>query len=123
MRKQGKRLNDLTPRQRHGLRIKVKKIRYALDFFRGLYSDRCKKELAVLSDHLKQIQSVLGSLNDFMAHRQLATKAALTAPPANRRAQAFASGFIVGREREAAQNLMREAAKELRRLRRLNAAA
>lgn len=118
-RKQGKRLNDLDPRQRHKLRIKIKKIRYAVDFFRSLYNQRDRKQLAGLSDRLKQIQSALGSLNDFMAHRELATEAALTAPPANRRAQAFASGFIVGREREAAHGLMKDAEKELHRLHRL----
>lgn len=118
-RKQGKRLDDLDPMQRHKLRIKIKKIRYAVDFFKSLYSDRDQKELAGLADRLKQIQSALGSLNDFMAHRELATEAALAAPPANRRAQAFASGVIVGHEREAARELMRDASKELHRLHRL----
>lgn len=120
-RKQGKRLNDLEPIERHKLRIRIKKIRYAAEFFASLYADRDRKELAALSDRLKQIQSALGSLNDFMAHRELATEAALTAPPAHRRAQAFASGVIVGHEREAADGLMKDAAKELHRLRRLRA--
>ncbi|WP_314949303.1 CHAD domain-containing protein [Bradyrhizobium cosmicum] len=120
-RKQGKRLNDLDPMQRHKLRIRIKKIRYAAEFFKSLYSHRDQKELADLSDRLKQIQSALGSLNDFMAHRELATEAALTAPPSNRRAQAFASGFIVGQEREAADGLIKDAAKQLHRLRRLRA--
>lgn len=116
-RKQGKRLDDLDPRQRHKLRINVKKIRYAVDFFKSLYRNRDQKKLADLSDRLKLVQSALGTLNDFMAHRELATEAALQAPHANRRAQAFASGFIVGREREAAHGLMKEAAKQLHRLR------
>ncbi|MBH5402573.1 CHAD domain-containing protein [Bradyrhizobium sp. CNPSo 4010] len=120
-RKQGKRLNDLDPMQRHKLRIRIKKIRYAVDFFESLYSDGDQKELAALSDRLKRIQSALGSLNDFMAHRELATEAALTAPPAHRRAQAFAAGIIVGAERKAADGLMKDAAKELHRLRRLRA--
>ncbi|QOG18015.1 MULTISPECIES: CYTH and CHAD domain-containing protein [Bradyrhizobium] len=122
VRKQGKHLDDLDPTQRHKLRIKVKKIRYAVDFLGSLYSDRDRKQLTSLSGSLKQIQSALGSLNDFMAHRELATEAALAAPPANRRAQAFASGFIVGREREAANGLMKDAAKELHRLHRLRVA-
>lgn len=121
-RKQGKRLNDLEPIQRHKLRIKIKKIRYAVDFFGSLYSDNDQKELADLSDRLKQIQSALGSLNDFMAHRKMATDAALTAPVSNRRAQAFTSGVIVGQERETADGLMKDAAKELHQLHRLHAA-
>ena len=118
-RKQGKHLGDLDPVQRHKLRIKIKKIRYAVDFFRGLYRDRDQKALADQSDRLKQIQSALGYLNDFMTHRNLATEAALEAPRANRRAQAFASGFIVGQEREAANGLMKDASRELHRLHRL----
>lgn len=119
VRKQGKPLTDLDPQQRHKLRINVKKIRYAVDFFKSLYRDRDQNELTDFSDRLKQLQSALGSLNDFMAHRELATEAALTAPPANRRALAFTSGFVVGREREAAHGLLRNAAKELHRLHRL----
>lgn len=119
-RKQGKQLSDLDPGQRHKLRIRIKKIRYAIDFYASLYRDRDQSELTGLSDRLKRIQSALGSLNDFMAHRALATEAALTAPPANRRAQAFGAGFIVGQEREAAQDLIEDASRELRRLRRLN---
>jgi inorganic triphosphatase YgiF len=120
--KQGKHLSDLDPTQRHKLRIRIKKIRYAVDFFESLYRARDRKALADLSDGLKQIQSALGSLNDFMAHRELATEAALTAPPQNRRAQAFASGVIVGQEREAADGLMKDAAKALHRLRPLRVA-
>lgn len=119
VRKQGKRLNDLDPQQRHKLRIRVKKLRYGVDFFKGLYRDRDQNDLADFSERLKQLQSALGSLNDFTAHRELATEAALTAPVANRRAQAFASGFIVGQEREAAHGLLKNAAKELHRLHRL----
>ena len=66
-RKQGKRLSELSPRQRHKLRIKIKKIRYALDFFERLYADSDRKEIAQLSSRLKKIQSALGALNDFMA--------------------------------------------------------
>ena len=118
-RKQGKRLQELDPPQRHKLRIRIKKIRYAVEFFKSLYAHSDHKELAGLSDRLKRIQSALGSLNDFMAHREMGTNAALNAPRANRRAQAFVSGFVVGREREAATGLMKAASREIGRLRRL----
>ena len=39
-RKEGRHLNQLSPRERHKLRIKIKKIRYALDFFRNLYPSK-----------------------------------------------------------------------------------
>ena len=120
-RKQGKRLNELPPRQRHKLRIKIKKIRYAMDFFECLYADSDHEEIEQLSSRLKKVQSALGALNDFMAHRKIATKAALAAPQANRRAQAFASGFLVGQEHEAASGLLKAACNELQRLRSLTA--
>ncbi|WP_420965900.1 CHAD domain-containing protein [Bradyrhizobium sp. B120] len=119
VRKQGKRLQELDPTQRHKLRIRIKKIRYAVEFFKSLYAHSDHKELAGLSDRLKRIQSALGSLNDFLAHREMGTKAALNAPRANRRAQAFVSGFVVGREREAARGLMKAASREIGQLRRL----
>jgi inorganic triphosphatase YgiF len=120
-RKQGKRLTELSPRQRHKLRIKIKKIHYAIDFFECLYADSDNKEIAQLSSRLKTVQSALGALNDFMAHRKIAMEAALDAPQANRRAQAFASGFLVGQEQEAARGLLKAAHNELRRLRPLTA--
>jgi inorganic triphosphatase YgiF len=121
VRKQGKRLNELSSRQRHKLRIKIKKIRYALDFFESLYTDSDRKEIARLSSRLEKVQSALGALNDFMAHRKMATEAALVAPQANRRAQAFASGILVGQEREAASGLLNSAYDDLQRLGRLTA--
>jgi triphosphatase len=120
-RKQGKRLNKLAPPQRHQLRIRIKKIRYALEFFERLYADGDRKEIAQLSRRLKKIQSALGSLNDFVAHQKIATEAALAAPQANRRAQAFASGFLVGQEHEAASDLLKVACNELQHLHPLTA--
>jgi inorganic triphosphatase YgiF len=120
-RRQGKRLNAFSPRRRHKVRIRIKKIRYALGFFESLYADGDRREIARLSSRLKKVQSALGALNDFMAHRKLATNAALAAPQANRRAQAFASGFLVGEEFEAASGLMEAARHELSRLHPLNA--
>ena len=116
VRKEGERLAELSARERHKLRIKVKKIRYAGDFFESLFSRRRRKALARLSRHLKKIQGALGSLNDFAAHRQMATDAALQAPPQNRRARAFAAGVIVGREDETAKPLLKKAGKEFGKL-------
>jgi inorganic triphosphatase YgiF len=115
-RKQGRRLEELSSAERHKLRIKIKKIRYALEFFESLYADKDRKQLARLGMRLKEIQSALGALNDARAHREMAEKAALAAPPQNRRARAFTSGILVGEEREAAKGLSRAAYRELRKL-------
>jgi hypothetical protein len=90
-------------------------------FFESLFrSKRERKVLARLSTHSKKIQDALGSLNDFIADRKMAAEAALQAPPQNRRALAFASGIIVGREDEQTRLLMKAAAKELRAFRQLS---
>lgn len=120
-RKQGKRLNKLAPPERHKLRIRIKKIRYSLEFFERLYADGDRKEIEQLSRRVKRIQSALGSLNDFVAHQEMATKAALAAPQANRRAQAFASGFLVGQEHEAVSDLLKSVCHELQHLHPLTA--
>jgi hypothetical protein len=68
----------------------------------------------------RKIQDALGSLNDFIADRKMAAEAALQAPPQDRRARAYVSGIIVGREDEQARPLMKAATKELRALRHLS---
>src|SRR5262249_51138843 len=97
-RKQGRRIEEMPQPERHKLRIRIKKIRYAVEFFEGLFSKREQKELARLSRHLKKTQDALGRLNDFTAHRRMAVDAALKAPPQDRRARAFVSGVVYGRE-------------------------
>jgi CHAD domain-containing protein len=70
---------------------------------------------------LKKIQDALGSLNDLVAHQKLAADVALKAPPQNRRARAFVSGVVLGREAEAVKPLLKVAIKEVRELHRANA--
>jgi hypothetical protein len=66
---------------------------------------------------LKKIQDALGSLNDYISHQKMAADVALKAPAQNRRARAFASGIILGREDEAVKPLMKAAIKEVHELR------
>jgi triphosphatase len=117
VKKQGRELDKLAPHARHRLRIKIKKLRYAVEFFESLYPSSAQAELKRLSNRLKKIQDALGALNDFVAHRELALDAALHAPRRNRRARAFASGQLVGREQEISRTLVKEASKEFRQLR------
>jgi inorganic triphosphatase YgiF len=117
VRKDGRDLDKMSPLARHRLRIRVKKIRYAVEFFETLFpSKREKKQLARLSRHLKKIQDALGALNDFVAHREMVVDTALRASRQPRRALAFASGVVLGREDQAVRPLMKVAAKEVRAL-------
>jgi CHAD domain-containing protein len=115
--KDGKHLDRLSPGERHKLRIKAKKIRYALEFFDSLFpGKRDQKEVARLSGKLKAIQSALGSLNDLAAHREMTEEAALHAPPTHRRARAFMAGVVLGKEEEATKPVLKTAARAIKHL-------
>jgi triphosphatase len=116
-RKHGRHLADLSAVERHKLRIRIKKIRYALEFFRNLYPARAQGGLDRLSNQLRKIQDALGALNDFIAHREIAVDAALHAPRNNGRAGAFATGLLVSQEKEASKGLLKAAGKAMRHLR------
>lgn len=117
VRKNGRDLDEMSPLARHRLRIRVKKIRYAVEFFETLFpSKREKKQLARLSGHLKKLQDALGALNDFVAHREMVVDAVLKASRQHRRTLAFAFGVVLGREDQAVRPLMKVAAKEVRAL-------
>ena len=67
--KQGERFESLTAEQRHALRIRIKELRYALDFFASLYPTPAVKAYATA---LADLQGSLGILNDIaVAHRLL----------------------------------------------------
>jgi CHAD domain-containing protein len=57
--KLGRRMDRLDDRQLHRLRIRIKKLRYAAEFFRGLFSG-IGKRLA----RLRKLQDTLGAIND-----------------------------------------------------------
>ncbi|MET0744309.1 MAG: CHAD domain-containing protein [Microvirga sp.] len=65
IRKRGKHLKGLAPEERHQVRIDIKKLRYASEFFTGLYrrhGARKKQKHAVAV--LEHLQERLGDLND-----------------------------------------------------------
>jgi inorganic triphosphatase YgiF len=115
--KDGEHLDALSARERHKLRIKIKKLRYGLEFFDSLIKGkRDRKQAAKLSKKLKALQGALGSLNDLAAHRDMVRDAALHAPLRHRRARAFVAGLILGREDEASKPVLKAAARAIRRL-------
>ncbi len=91
VRKRGRKLEQLDPAARHKLRIRAKRLRYAVEFFAAL-SDHPKREARFLAT-LKAMQDQLGELNDIAVGRaRLLTDAALKDP-----AVAFTAGRAVGR--------------------------
>jgi len=77
--KHGKRLDDLSDEQRHRLRIRIKKLRYALKAFRSLFPKR--KRARRYPRLLASLQDALGSLNDQAVTSGLLDRLASDATP------------------------------------------
>ena len=61
-------LEKLDAAHRHKLRIAIKKLRYAMEFFDTLFAVR-KKERKALSKVLEKLQTAMGKLNDIRVQR------------------------------------------------------
>jgi triphosphatase len=113
--KKAKMFRRLDSQQRHTLRIAVKKLRYATDFFGHLFAGRAaKKRLLDFKTRLTDLQDRLGALNDIKVHQKLAPKLVAGKPSAKRRRQAFALGIVSGRERGEIEPLLSAAEKDAR---------
>ena len=90
--KLGRRFEDLTPPERHRLRIALKKLRYATEFFDSLHAGkRARPYLAAL----KELQDALGHLNDVAVAERLLR--GLSEPAGEQRAAiGRASGLVLG---------------------------
>lgn len=77
IKRKGAHLRDLTVAQRHKLRIRAKRLRYALEFFAETFpGEKQEKRHAEMLDSLKALQEALGSLNDLARHDDLIANAA-----------------------------------------------
>ncbi len=102
IRKQSRFLAEQSAPRRHALRIRAKKLRYAIEFFADVFpghkkARRCKAAIAALKD----LQDALGALNDIATRETLAArlKHAGSRTAQHRRdarERAFAAGVIFG---------------------------
>jgi inorganic triphosphatase YgiF len=114
LQKTAPKLETMSARQRHKVRINVKKLRYAAGFFESLFpAKHDQKRLKRLAKRLKSIQNALGALNDARAHQNMTTSSALAAPRRHRRARAFVAGVLLGREQESTRPLIKAARKHI----------
>jgi triphosphatase len=93
--KKGKDLVAMAPAERHKLRIRVKRLRYACGFFESLYSGKAAKAQKTFSAAARDLQDSLGALTDIAFSRDLAVRVAGLKEGADPR-QAFAAGALVG---------------------------
>jgi CHAD domain-containing protein len=99
--KAGRGLRECSAEERHELRIRGKKLRYATEFFADVFPGKrnTRRREAVLAA-LKDLQQTLGGLNDIATREQLAEKIAAEGRGDEQaaRKRAFAAGMIVGRQ-------------------------
>jgi triphosphatase len=99
VRKLGRRLGELSGAELHRLRIRVKKLRYAMEFFHDLFAARrVDKHLA----RLTRLQDVLGDLNDARVAPRLvdglrAKRASASADPRLARGEGLVKGWMAAR--------------------------
>jgi triphosphatase len=103
IRKKGKMLTRLDARSRHKLRIQAKKVRYASEFFAGLFpGKKASKRREKFLSALEFVQDCLGDLNDIAVHEDRITAIADESRRSRRRRasskRAFAAGLLTGRE-------------------------
>ena len=97
IRKKARNLAQLDARSRHRLRIQVKKLRYATEFFAGLFHGKQAASKAKFVAVLERLQDALGDLNDIAVHEDLiATMGIRRQHPSTKRA--FAAGLLTGHE-------------------------
>jgi triphosphatase len=110
-RKKKRTLKQFSAAERHKLRIRTKKLRYAIEFFADVFQGkkRAKRHKATLSS-LKDMQGSLGALNDIATRETLASHIALSERHKSTRLgaqkRAFAAGVIFGSQEAHAEQLL-----------------
>jgi CHAD domain-containing protein len=84
---------DLDAEHRHRLRIQIKKLRYATDFFASLFP---RRRLTPFLVALKTLQDRLGVENDAAVARRLLLRLAKEMHGRERSRMAYAAGLVVG---------------------------
>lgn len=92
-RKLGKRVGELDVEKRHELRIKLKKLRYAVEFFSSLFP---AKRTARFLSRLSALQDVLGEMNDAAVARALVADMLEGHSDAASPGVSYAAGVVVG---------------------------
>ena len=120
--KKARKLRELNSRERHKLRIAIKKLRYAIDFFEHLFEGhKAKKNLSCFKACLGHLQDRLGALNDISVHQSLAPRLVQGKTHTKVRARAFAAGIVSRREQSKIEPLLNAANKDAKKLSHLNA--
>jgi inorganic triphosphatase YgiF len=110
--RQGRSIKKLDPQSRHALRIRVKKLRYATDFFSSLYRKQAKRQRKFVGS-LERFQDLLGELNDLTSAREMEARLVRQGQDgsASGTERAFAAGLITGHRAAWLKPLLKDTAK------------
>ena len=114
VKKGGKHLASITPVARHELRIRVKKLRYAAEFFAKLFPGKKRRKRELLAS-LKKLQDALGDVNDVAVQAGLRGEMVAGAKGGRKTAaqknqhRAFAAGLIIGHQKARLESLLNSA--------------
>jgi triphosphatase len=90
----GKRIKELEPTERHELRIQLKKLRYAGEFFESLFP---AKTTSAYLKKVADLQQIFGDLNDAATSDEIIERTlASDHDPKDRVALAWAAGIVTG---------------------------
>ena len=110
--RRAKQIDKLDITRRHRLRIAIKKLYYAIEFFHSLFTgDKQHQRLALFGKRLKRLLGELGALNDTAVQRGLL--AGLTSRP---RAGSAATARQSRQERDRIERLLESSARHGRKL-------
>jgi CHAD domain-containing protein len=84
---------ELSAEERHSVRIRIKKLRYATEFFGALFA---RRQVVPYLAAMKLLQDQLGLNNDVEVARGLLKKAPKRANGKERRDIAYAAGLVIG---------------------------
>jgi inorganic triphosphatase YgiF len=81
VRKRARTIEELDPEERHEVRIAMKKLRYAGEFFESLFpGDKARKRRNTVLKTLSGLQDILGDLNDIAVGSRISESDALVDP-------------------------------------------
>jgi CHAD domain-containing protein len=89
----GKRIGEMDSAARHRLRIKLKKLRYAAEFFGSMLP---RRKTARFLARLSELQDVLGGLNDSTVARALTAELVSQRPDPAGADSIYAAGVVIG---------------------------
>jgi CHAD domain-containing protein len=89
----GANFETLNPKERHEVRIHLKQLRYATEFFSTLYA---KRKVTPYLSAMKTLQDQLGANNDVDVARKLLKRAVKGTRGKERAGLAYAAGLVIG---------------------------